>query len=128
MRKYVWILPLGLVAITACDSRDTAAPAAAPQAATFKPVLDVKQLLGWVIDPQSGAVWASVSSTVTEKGTEDLRPTTDEQWSAVRNSAAIVAEAGNLLMLEGRSRGADWDAKARQMIETAAAVIAATEV
>ena len=32
-----------------------------------------------------------------------LRPETEEEWLAVENAAFVVAEAGNLLMMDGRA-------------------------
>src|SRR5262245_21980222 len=119
---------LGLVACNSSAPPPAPAAATASAATPFKAVLDTKQLMGWVIDPSAGAVWQSVGTSVTEAGEENKRPTTDEQWNAVRNHAAIVAESGNLLMLAGRSQGGDWNAKAVSLIEAANEVIKATEV
>jgi hypothetical protein len=94
----------------------------------FQTVLTTKQLMDWVFDPQADIVWASVATIITEAGTEEIAPKTDEEWAAIRNAAATVAEAGNLLMLEGRAVDqADWMQKTQAMIDAAKVVLTAIE-
>ena len=40
----------------------------------------------------------------TKDGTEEIRPRTDEEWTAVRNAAVTLAESGNLLMMVPRAQ------------------------
>ncbi len=82
----------------------------------------------WVIDPAADVVWDSVATIMTEAGTKDIAPHTDEEWAAVRNSAAIVAESGNLLMIEGRARDRDkWMTAARRLAVAANQALKAAE-
>jgi hypothetical protein len=111
------------------------APAPLPATATrFDTGIDTKQLMNWVIDPSSKTVFGAVASIITDKGEEQVQPRTDDEWNAVRNSAAIVLESGNLLMIEGRAKNSqiqdaqDWNAKARAMSAAARTAIEATEV
>jgi hypothetical protein len=76
-------------------------PAPAPP---FNTAVNVKELMVWIVDPSVDVIWDSVGTIYTEAGTKELAPRTDEQWDAVRNSAAIVAESGNLLLMDGRAR------------------------
>lgn len=63
----------------------------------------------WVLEPAADVIWDSAGVIITEEGETDLRPTTQEGWDHVRNSATVVAEAGNLLMMPGyRADEADW--------------------
>ena len=63
----------------------------------------------WVLDPAADHIWDSAGAIITDAGTEELAPTTDAGWELVRNSAAIVAQSGNLLMLPGIALGEnDW--------------------
>ncbi len=71
-------------------------------------VTDMKQTMLWVLDPATDVIWDSAGSIITVEGEQDLTPTTVEQWQHVVNSAAIVAETGNLLAMPGRARGDDW--------------------
>ena len=47
-------------------------------------------------------------------------PTTDKGWHEVESAAAVVAEAGNLLMMPGRSAGSDWDEYSVGLIDAGA--------
>jgi len=75
-----------------------------PPAPPFNTAVNVKELMAWIVDPSVDVIWDSVGTIYTEAGTKELAPRTDEQWDAVRNSAAIVAESGNLLLMDGRAR------------------------
>lgn len=84
----------------------------------FMPVTDVKRLMQAVIDPAADHLWDAVGSVSDSNGTVEFAPTSPEEWDAVRNSAYIVAESGNLLMMEGRARDrGEWMTLSRAMIE-----------
>lgn len=103
-------------------------PPPAPAAPPFHTILDLKQFMKLVIDPATDGVWDSVKTIVTKKGTEEIRPKTDEQWAAVVSSAATVAEAANLLMLDGRALDKnEWMAAARRLTDTAEKAMKAAE-
>lgn len=118
-----------VLAMSGCDSAPPPAESAAAPATPFNAILDLKQLMNWVIDPAAGKVWASVGTTVTSEGTKEIAPRTDEDWTAVRNSAATVAESANLLMLPGRARNQDdWMVQAKKLSEAAMEATRAAEV
>lgn len=94
---------------------------------TFRPVTNVKQTMEWILDPAVDVIWDSAGFIITAEGERDLSPTTDERWSEVRNSAATVAEAGNLLMMPGRAAGPDWIAYARALVTAGETAIAAAQ-
>jgi hypothetical protein len=99
-----------------------------PAAPPFHTILDLKQFMLLVIDPAADGVWDSVKTIVTKKGTEEIRPKTDEQWTAVRGSAATVAEAANLLMLDGRARDKkEWMTAVRRLIDAGEKAMKAAE-
>jgi len=105
-------------------------PAATPAAAAppFHTTLTTKQLMTWIIDPNATAIWGSVGSVATDKGTEERHPQTDAEWATFRNAAATLIESGNLLMLDGRAVDSDqWMATARGMADAAATVLEAAE-
>ncbi|WP_116811397.1 cytochrome c [Steroidobacter cummioxidans] len=121
----------------ACNNHSAAvAPSPDPVTGTpaFDTSIDTRQLMSWMIDPSSKVVFGAVASIVTEQGEENVQPRTDDEWNNVRNNAVTMLEAGNLLMLEGRSRSSqvqdvtDWNAKARAMSAAARSAIEATEV
>jgi len=128
--RLISIVFVATAALCACDSQ---APAPAPEAASaavpeYHEVLDVKQLMGWILDPSSDVIWGAVGTIITQEGQKDLAPETDEQWTAIRDAAAIVAESGNLLLTPGRARDqGDWAKHAHELTKTAQAAIAAAE-
>ena len=82
----------------------------------------------WVIDPAADVIWDSVKSIITEKGTKEIAPHTDAEWDAVRNAAATLVEAGNLLMVEGRAKDSkEWMAAARRLSDTGNAALKAAQ-
>ena len=125
MRMILRWLPLGTVLLFGCGAPP---PPPAPAAAPFRTVVNLKQFMEWVIDPAADVVWDSVKSIITEKGTQEIAPKTDEQWATVRNGAATLAEAGNLLMLEGRAKDKkEWMAAARRLTDNAEKALKAAE-
>ncbi len=61
------------------------------------------------------AIMLPNSDIVFEAGNEP--PTTDEGWLKAQNAALTLAEAGNLLMIGGRSQGRpDWTQLAKGLI------------
>jgi hypothetical protein len=94
----------------------------------FKTDIPVKDLMNWILDPNADVVWGAVGTVVTAEGEQKFAPTTDEQWTVVRNAAATVIESGNLLMLNGRARNPDdWMKKVQDLMRTANVVLQAIE-
>ena len=53
-----------------------------------------------------------------EEGTHEIAPRTPEEWEAVENAAWVLAESGNLMLMEERAQGrGHWIAMSRSMIE-----------
>jgi len=128
MRKLAWILPCAMAVVACSGSQQPPAATATPAAPPFHTTLTTKQLMTWIIDPNATAIWGSVGSVATDKGTEERHPQTDEEWGRFRNSAATLVESGNLLMLDGRAVDQDqWMATARGMSDAAAQVLEAAE-
>jgi hypothetical protein len=99
-----------------------------PPPPSYKPVVDVKQLMQGIVDPSADGVWESVATIFTKAGTEERRPRTDKEWAAVRSHAMTLAEAGNLLMMPGRAKaGADWMTFSQELIDTSAVALRAAE-
>lgn len=106
-------------------------PVSPPPAQTsqaFGTALNMKQVMEWVIDPAADVVWESVAIIITEKGENHKAPKTDEEWAAVRNAAATLVEARNLLVVPGRTRDdAHWAAAAKRMADAADIALKAAE-
>ena len=79
-------------------------------------VATVKQLHEAIIGPASDAVFQVGSRA----------PATEQEWQALRNSAAMLAEAGNLLMIgpRARDRGA-WRRLSRGLADAGASALKA---
>ena len=87
-----------------------------------------KLLMQAVIDPMADVVWESVKTIVTSKGTEEIRPKTEEDWTNVRNAAVALTESGNLLMPVPRAKdGGEWMKASQQLIATGEAAIRAAD-
>jgi len=126
MRTILRWLPLSTVLLCGCSPPPPPPPPAAPP---FTAVVNLKQLMEWVIDPAADVIWDSVKTIITEKDTKEIAPQTDEQWAIVRNGAATLAESGNLLMIDGRAKdNNEWMAAARRLITTAGQALKAAEV
>ena len=111
------IVSLSAILLLGCSEPPQPSAQAAPAS---HPSLSIKQLMEWVIDPAADVVWESVKTIITEQGTKEIAPRTDEQWDAVRHGAAILAESGNLLLMEGRaSDGAEWTKAAHGLTNAA---------
>ena len=102
--------------------------ACAPGAPPFEEVADVKQLMISVVEPAAEVYWDAVGTIIDENGIEEIAPSTDEEWQAVRNAAIVIAESGNLLMMEGRVQGGvTWMELATELIEAGRQALAAAE-
>jgi hypothetical protein len=92
------------------------------------PVASVKQIMKGTVGPAANRVFESVQVSVTKEGTEEKAPQTDAEWEAVGNDAAVLAEAGNLIMMKGRAiDNGDWMKISRQMIDASKVVLKAVE-
>jgi cytochrome c556 len=110
-RPYGFTTCAGLVVlgatIAACSSsKPTPAPAQTTSTAPtgvlwgdLKPVVSVKELMKYMIDPVADNIFNAVGITVTKRGTVDVEPKTDEDWDKVRTGAVSLAEAADLLKI-----------------------------
>lgn len=130
MRKFLVSASVTIItcaALTACNSSQPPAAVGA-NAPPYQPVTDLKQLMAWVFEPNAQVAWKSVGTIITADGQQDIAPQTDDDWNRVRDSAATVAEAANLLMMEGRARNQDdWMKKSRNLLDKATIVLQAAE-
>ena len=102
-------------------------PTLPPTPPAMRAVANVRQTMDWILDPAADVIWGSAGTIITAEGQQELTPTTDAGWAQVRNSAAVVAEAGNLLMVAGRSAGPEWDAHSERLIAAGELAIAAAQ-
>ena len=93
---FVIVLALGL----AQCSRGTSAPGAPPSNALWgdmKPLVSVKELMEYTIDPLSDGIFDAVGSDAEKGKYLDVQPKTDEDWEKVRAAAISLGEAIYLL-------------------------------
>jgi hypothetical protein len=92
------------------------------------PLATVKQLMNGMIQPAAESVWSSVSVTVSEQGTDEKQPRTDEEWAQVTTSAAVLVESATLLLQGNRNVGGeDWARYAREMATASTEAVKAAE-
>jgi cytochrome c556 len=75
---------------------------AAQDGSGFMPQATIVELMASIVMPAAQVIWDAVSVDVTEKGTIEKGPVTDEDWAALRATAVTLAEASNLLIIQGR--------------------------
>jgi hypothetical protein len=99
---------IALAPTSACSS--TQAPASKPPSQSdapklpsvtlwgdMKPVVSVKELMKYMIDPIADNIFDSVGTVVTKKGIEDRAPRTDDDWDKIETGAVTLAEGAYLL-------------------------------
>jgi hypothetical protein len=117
-----------LVLTSGCHLAGNPATSREPQPApAYRPVANIRQTMEWILDPAADVIWDSAGFIITAEGEIDLAPTTDEGWAHVRNSAAVVAETGNLLLMPGRSAGPDWVSFSQKLTRAGEVAMAAAE-
>ena len=88
------------------------------QSRSVTPVASIKQLQEAMISPSSDTIF----------NVGRAAPESDEEWLVVRNAAVILAEASNLLMLEGRAKDAEqWMELAGELVASGNDALVAAE-
>lgn len=94
------------------------AMAAMTQEPALKPVATVTQLMQAMVIPASNALF-NLSRQV---------PEDDQGWAEAQNSAVILAESGNLLVIGGRARDSEvWIATSRALAAAGEAALKAVQ-
>ena len=94
------------------------AVAAMPQDREVKAVATVTQLMQAMVIPASNALFNLPRNV----------PNDDQGWSEVQNSAVILAESGNLLMIGTRAKDSEvWRATSRALVEAGEAALRAAQ-
>jgi cytochrome c556 len=113
--SFAIVMSLGLFAGDAANSQPPAlkdqakatkavAPdaSAKPDAQGFIPQFSILEIMESIVMPAAQTIWDSVGVDLTEKGTIEKGPVTDEDWARLRWSAVTLAESANLLIVPGR--------------------------
>ena len=78
-------------------------------AVAMTPVASVRQIMNGLVAPAATVIYESVATTVSAAGVEEKLPRTDAEWEHVATNAAMLAEAGNLLVMDERAvDNGDW--------------------
>ena len=95
---YGGLFVLGL-SLAACSSPAPAPPPAPPSQlwGDLKPVVSVKELMKYMIDPISDNIFNAVGTVYTKNGLVETVPKTDEDWDKVQTGAVSLAEGAYLL-------------------------------
>jgi hypothetical protein len=123
-KKYINLMTLLVVCLSwflaACDQKQTTA--------LYSSQINTQQTMNWVLDPHADLIWDSSGFVVTAQGVQNLAPSTDEEWDAVRNAAASIVEAGNLLIMPHHAQGRDaWIDHSRGLQFTGMELLKAAE-
>ena len=89
------ILLIISLATAGCSSPVT--PVAPQSESRPTPIATLQEIMAAQIDPSADALWGAVEYVSTLEGTQDHLPRTEEEWQALHRSAAVLAEAANLL-------------------------------
>jgi cytochrome c556 len=71
-------------------------------ASDFLPQATIVEIMDSMVMPAAQVLWDAVAVDVTEKGTIEKVPQTDEDWAKLRWTAVTLAEATNALVVPGR--------------------------
>jgi len=98
--KKFCIVAVVAAAASACTSAPPESSSAAAPA--YVPTASIQDIMLSVVDPAADTLWESVATIVTFGNIEERRPSTDEEWEALRHQAVRLVEATNLLLMPGR--------------------------
>ena len=111
MKKLIW--PFLIAICVACGEQETQRVLPRATGSTY-------QMMTSYLEPSADKIWGSAGFVITEDGEVDLQPTTEEGWLSVINAATVVAEGGNLLLIDGYSPNeSDWDAYSKGLTSAA---------
>lgn len=92
---------LGLLVamIVSCSRRPSDGPASAGLWGEVTPVVSVKELMKYMIDPVADNIFNAVGTKVTRDGVVEISPKSQEDWDRIRVGAVSLAEAAQLLRI-----------------------------
>jgi hypothetical protein len=104
------------------------APKAAPAEVAITPVASVKQIMNGIVGPAANRIFGAVGTVISNKGTVEKAPHTDDEWEAVGDDAAALIESGNLILMNGRAVDqGDWVRMSQAMIDAGKIVLRAAQ-
>jgi hypothetical protein len=90
------------------------------------PVASVGQIMNGLTVPASDAIFRAVATVMSSDGIRQTAPKDPQEWQAVENSAAVLVESGNLLMIARLTRDhEDWIEMTQAFMEAGKAAMKA---
>jgi len=121
----LFICGIGFVIASARTARATTPVAEAP---ATTPVASIKQIMNGIVMPDAYVIYEAVGTKSSAAGVEEIAPQNDEEWAKVANSAAVVVEAGNLLLMGDRALDkGDWVKMTRAYMDAGTKALKAAE-
>ena len=118
MRSLRVMRRVSLIAGTSLLSMAAMAQAPAQPPAAFQPVGTMKQLMIDIIYPTSDAIFY----------VDRDPPKTEKQWNDLSGQALMLAESGNLLMMDGRARDQkNWMMESKMLVDLGAKAFKAAQ-
>src|SRR5262245_12037642 len=116
MRRTTWLAALGLL-LASCKAKPP-----------IQAVATLEEVMHHMVIPNAEVVWKSAGTIYTIGHVEEIQPHNDEEWLAGEAAATALAEAGNLLMMEGRAKDTgQWMERARALREAGGSVLQAAK-
>jgi len=93
----------------------------------MKPVVSVKELMKYMIDPIADNIFNAVGTVATKQGLVDTVPKTDEDWEKIQVGAVALAEGAYLLKVPRpfTPPGVENDSSGPDAVELSSAAITA---
>ena len=114
------------VALSALGVASISTATAADADGGYSAEISIDEIMEAMVMPAAQQLWDAVGVDVSEKGSVEKKPETDEQWAQLRAAAITLAEATNALVVPGRHAApASKPASAEGSGELAAAEIEA---
>jgi hypothetical protein len=106
MRAFRWLFLISTIALVVAFAVSCRSEQQQQQQATALrgpvPVTTIREIMHNIVEYNAFKIFNSVAVTVTEKGTEEKQPRTDEEWDELLHATMALVEAPNLLVTPGR--------------------------
>src|SRR3954464_13669751 len=105
MRHYLILICVSFVLLlcAGCKSQEP------PKESDYKLTSPIRAIMASMVMPNADVLWNAVSTKVTDKGTEENAPKTEDDWKVVRSSAVTIMEASDLILMPGRHMAASGE-------------------
>lgn len=124
----LFVFGVAFAVVGARDMRRAPDVSAASPAAAIPPLATTGQIMTAIVTPASNAIFQSVQTNVTQKGVEEIFPRNEDEWAALGAQAAVLGEAGTMLMTEGRAVDRnDWITMSQAMVDAAKQTLKAVQ-